>query len=179
MRAETAVQWSLIFLMALLLFFAFTGIFISTLTLALTPEGFSFLLGLLGAWLFANKLLFGYGSFLFTAEAVLNNQEVNREELEKKTNQPKEQIAQLSIVSLMFLWLQSLDYYRYAYYGLFTLFLILMLLTKFNLLGALIVGNYLEGAFWGAAVVTLFVFALEVTANYLMGELLEREAQNG
>ncbi|NPB08537.1 MAG: hypothetical protein GXN96_06375 [Aquificae bacterium] len=176
MRTESVFQWGLILLLAALLFFAFTGILVSFLVTALTPEGFAFLLGFIGAWVFANRLLFGYGSFLITADAILQDREVNREEIEKKTREPKERLEGLSLVSLMALWLQNLDYYRYAYYGLFTLLLILMLLSKFNLLGALIIGDYLEGAFWGAAVVTLFVFAFEITASYLLGKLEEKAA---
>jgi len=170
---QTFVQWSLIILLGALLFFAFTGILVSTLVIALTEEGLAFLLGFLGALVFANKLIFGYGSFTITAEAFLSNKEIDRRELAKKTNEPQERLENLSIPSLLMLWLQSLDYYKYAYYGIFTLMLILMLLTKFNLLGELIIGNYLEGAFWGAAVITLFVFALEITAKYLMGRILK------
>jgi len=174
MKTENIFQWGLVVLLAVLLFFAFTGILVSFLVTALTPEGFAFLLGFIGAWVFANRLLFGYGNFLLTADAILQDKEVDRGEIEKKTKEPKERLQGLSLISLMALWLQNLDYYRYAYYGLFTLLLILMLLSKFNLLGALIIGDYLEGAFWGAAVITLFVFAFEITANYLFAKLEEK-----
>jgi len=179
MKVESLSQWILILLFAALLFFALTGIFISTLLIALTPEGLAFLLGFLGALVFANKLLFGYGSFVITAEAFLANKEIDRRELVKKTNEPAERTENLSIPALLTLWLASLDVYRYAYYGIFTLMLIIMLLSKFNLLGALVIGNYFEGAFWGAAVITLFVFALEITAGHLMKRINEEVSLSG
>ncbi|RUM28924.1 MAG: hypothetical protein DSY42_07550 [Aquifex sp.] len=173
MSVQGTIQWLLVILLASMLFLAFTGMFISTLLITFSAEGLAFLFGFLGALVFANKLLFGYGSFVITAEAFLANKEIDRRKLVKKTKEPEERTQNLSIPSLLMLWLQSLDYYRYAYYGLFTLMLILMLLSKFNLLGALIIGNYLEGAFWGASVVTFFVFALELTAKYLMDRIIE------
>ncbi|WP_461831907.1 hypothetical protein [Aquifex sp.] len=177
MMVQSIVQWILIISLAVLLTLTFTGFFISTLVLTLTPEGLAFLFGFLGALVFANKLLFGYGSFLITAEAFLANKEINRRELSKKTEEPKERTENLSIPSLLMLWLHNLDYYKYAYYGIFTLLLILTFLSKFNLLGSLVIGNYLEGAFWGASVITLFVFALEITSGYLLNKIFEETGE--
>jgi len=174
MRIQSLFQWGLIALLGALLLFAFTGILVTALVAFLSPEGLAFLLGFIGAWVFANRLLFGYGSFLIAAEGYLSKDLVEVEKLKEKTGEPKERLEGLSPVSLFALWLQHLEYFRYAYYGLFTLLLILMLLSKFNLLGAVALGNYLEGAFWGAAVITLFVFAFEITAGYLM-ERIKRE----
>ncbi len=137
------------------------------------PEDWAFLMGFLAFWLLANKLLFGYGQFIQFAEHLLARKEVDREALQAKLRQPIEWLEQLTVFSLMTVWLNDLDKYRYTYYAAYIVLALFTILTKLDLLGYNLVGNYLEGAFWGATVITFFVLALEWIAHTYPKDLLE------
>jgi hypothetical protein len=144
-----------------------------------TPIELTYLLGVVSFGLFANKLLFGYGWVANILDNVISNEEIKdevvnsaKDRLDKQNIQPREAIDYLSFSALITLILKDLDYYKYAYYGIFMLLALLTLLTKFNLLGNLIVGKYLEGLFWGAATTTFFVWGLEQLAKVSFSEFL-------
>jgi hypothetical protein len=144
-----------------------------------TPIELTFLLGLVAFGLFANKLLFGYGWITSILDKVISKKEVQQEHLEDlrdklqdKSIQSREVTEYLSFSALIMMMFKDLDYYKYAYYGIFMLLAILTVLTKFNLLGNLIVGKYLEGVFWGAATITFFVWGLEQLAKVSFVEFL-------
>ncbi|WP_457600147.1 hypothetical protein [Hydrogenivirga sp.] len=174
MSAERVTWWVVFAVFSLILLSTLFGAYIAVLAVAI-PEGLAFLLGLIAFLLLGNRLLFGYSNLILALEGFLSERELDRERLIKKTGEPLERVKELGVLSLLGLWLKDIDYYRYAYYGIFTLTLLLSLLTKLNLLGSLSVGNYIEGAFWGAAVVTFLIWSLDVVSHYLMGEALERE----
>ncbi len=136
------------------------------------PEDWAFLMGFLAFWLLANKLLFGYGQFIHVSERFLADKEVDTKGIEARVRQPVEWLKTLTFTSLMVLWLNELDKYRYTYYATYLVVALLTLLTKLDLLGYNLVGNYLEGAFWGATVITFFVVTLEWIAHTYPVDLL-------
>ena len=146
-----------------MLFFGFSVAFLTA-----TSVEIAYLLGLFSFLLLGNRLLFGYGWLANLLDAVISIDNVLDEykerleqRLSQKNIQPVESIKDLTFKSLIILALKDLDYYRYSYYGLFLLLTIFTLLAKFNLLGDIIVGKYIEGVFWGAATATFFVWLLE------------------
>ncbi len=177
MNYEKLAWWIFWLAFGLVIFLLFYG-----LTLAIfssTPIELTYLLGVVSFGLFANKLLFGYGWMANILDNVISNEEVKedilnsaKDRLNKHNIQPKESIDYLSFSALITLILKDLDYYKYAYYGIFMLLALLTLLTKFNLLGNLIVGKYIEGLFWGAATTTFFVWGLEQLARVSFSEFL-------
>ena len=162
--------WSLVFIVLL----AFLTVQLLGLALSwpLLPEDWAFLLGLLIFWLLANKLLFGYGLYISLTEGFLADAELDEAGLRNRIRQPEEWLRPLALASLLVAWLNELDKYRYTYYATYLVVALLAILTKFDLLGYDLIGNYLEGAFWGATVVTFFVFALDLIAHTYPGDIL-------
>ena len=166
--------WSLVFI--LLLVFLIVQLLGLALAWPLLPEDWAFILGLLVFWLMANKLLFGYSLYINLAENFLSDVELDEAKLRRRIHQPEEWLRPLALASLLVAWLNELDKYRYTYYAAYLVVALFAILTKFNMLGYNLIGNYLEGAFWGATVVTFFVFALDIVAHTYPGELLDHAA---
>ena len=141
------------------------------------PEDVAFILGFLSFWLLANRLLFGYGQFINFAELLLQGREYDREYVMSRISLPRQILETLALSVLLITWLRELDKYKYTYYTAFLLITLLSVLFKFNLLGYGLVGNYIEGTFWGAAVVTFIVFALELIAHTYVDDLLSVETK--
>ncbi len=137
------------------------------------PEDIAFLLGFLSFWLLANRLLFGYSQFINVSELLVSGIEPDRNYIMDRIGQPRSFLETLSIPFLLMAWLQELDKYKYTYYTAFLLITLLSILFKFNLLGYGIVGNYIEGTFWGAAVITFIVFSLELIAHTYVDDIME------
>ena len=174
MKAERVVWWVILALLAGGVALALAGV-TGWLLLPSYPEEGAFLIGLVGFWLMANRLLFGYGALLTTIDKALKGEALDRGFLESRTREPLERLKELAEVSLILMWLRELEHSRYTYYGLFFLLAMLTLLTKLNLLGEMVLGNYLEGTFWGASVITFLVWALEITARNGLGQLMVKE----
>ncbi len=138
----------------------------------LLPEDWAFLAGLLIFWLLANKLLFGYGQFIQAAERFLADAAIDVESIRARVHHPMEWLESLALSSLLTAWLHDLDKYRYTFYAAYLVVALFTMLTKFNLLGYNLVGNYLEGAFWGASVVAFLVLALDLTAHTYPADIL-------
>ncbi len=169
LNAERLV-WSL--MLILLLAFIVVQVLGLILLWPLLPEDWAFLAGLLIFWLLANKLLFGYGQFIQVAERFLADVSINVEDVRAKVHHPAEWLESLALGSLLTAWLHDLDKYRYTFYATYLVVALFTMLTKFNLLGYNLVGNYLEGAFWGASVVAFLVLALDLTAHTYPADIL-------
>ena len=166
MNWERVAWWIFWLTFAFALVIAFYGVSLAIITA--TSVEFAYILGLVSFLLLGNRLLFGYGwianlldTVISVKEVTLAQKEAVKKRLEKKNFEPLEKLEELSFKALIMLALKDLDYYRYAYYGVFLLLTLITLLTKFNLLGDLVIGKYVEGVFWGAATVTFFVWGLE------------------
>ncbi len=174
MSTERVTWWVVFGVFSIVLLSTLFGAYITLFALTI-PEGLAFLLGLIVFLLLGNRLLFGYSSLTLTLDAFLSDREIDRRKLMGRAKGPAELTKELSILSLILMWMKDLDYYRYAYYSMFSLLLLIAVLTKLNLFGSLSVGNYVEGSFWGACVVTLFVWSLDTISHYLVGEALAKE----
>ncbi len=176
MSGERITWWTVFGIFALILLLTLWGAYITLFAVSI-PEGVAFLLGFILFFLLGNRLLFGYANLIITLDTYLSDGELSREKLIDKAKEPRELVGELSLLSLIALWLKDIDYYRYAYYGVFALLLLMAVLTKLNLFGSLTVGNYIEGSFWGALVVTFLVWSLDIMTHYLMGEAIEKEVK--
>ena len=174
LNAERLV-WSLaLVILAAFIIIQLLGLF---LLWPLLPEDWAFLAGLLVFWLLANKLLFGYGQFIQLAEAFLADAAMDAERVRAKIRHPGEWLEALTKASLFTVWLNDLDKYRYTFYTAYLVVALFTMLTKFNLLGYNLVGNYLEGAFWGASVVAFLTLALDLAAHTYPADLLAQAAE--
>jgi putative Ca2+/H+ antiporter (TMEM165/GDT1 family) len=176
MSKERLTWWVIFGIFSIILLMTLTGAYITLFAMSI-PEGLAFVLGLIIFLLLGNRLLFGYAGLVVTLEDFLAEREIEREYVASKSKEPLEITKELSLISLLTLWLKDLDYYRYAYYGIFSLLLLTAVLTKLNLFGSLTIGNYIEGSFWGASVITFFVWALDLMSHYLMTEAMEKEVR--
>ncbi len=174
LNAERIV-WSLVLIiLAAFIVIQLLGLFLMS---PLLPEDWAFLVGFLVFWLLANKLLFGYGQFIQLAEAFLADAAMDAGHVRAKIRQPLEWLDILTKASLFTVWLNDLDKYRYTFYTAYLVVALFTMLTKFNLLGYNLVGNYLEGAFWGASVIAFLTLALDLVAHTYPADLLAQAAE--
>jgi hypothetical protein len=131
----------------------------------LFPEDRAFLMGLLLFWLLANNLIFGYGRYMLMADRFLAGASLDEGVLRQRAGLPEGWPITPPPAALFAAWLADLDRRRYAYYAVYGVMALFTLLTRFNLLGYDIMGNFLEGAFWGASVATFLLFALDLYAH--------------
>lgn len=155
------------------------GIFLFSLVIAAHPEAAAFVIGFLGSWLFANRLIFGYGGIANSAKAFLDGEVPDKSEIAQKVAKSQEavqlqKLEDLSVAALLSMWLSSLEPFKYAYYiGFFLVFLI-SILFKLNILSSLVVGPVAEAVTLGAAIPTLLVWGLELLASYYVGQALAK-----
>ncbi len=165
---------------SLMLILLITFILVQLVGLALLspifPEDWAFLAGFLVFWLLANKLLFGYGQFIQTTELFLADDDIDEAGVRSKIRHPIEWLNSLALSSLLTVWLNDLDKYRYTFYASYSVVALFTMLTKFDLLGYNLIGNYLEGAFWGASVVAFLVLALDWVAHTYPADILTHAA---
>ena len=167
--------WSL--MLILLLTFVLVQLVGLALLSPIFPEDWAFLAGFLVFWLLANKLLFGYGQFIQTTELFLADDAIDEAGVRSKIRHPLEWLNSLALSSLLTVWLNELDKYRYTFYASYSVVALFTILTKFDLLGYNLIGNYLEGAFWGASVVAFLVLALDWVAHTYPADILAHVEQ--
>ncbi len=177
MNFERIAWWIFWLSFAFVLVLAIYGLSISILLA--TPAELSYIIGLIAFLLLGNRLIFGYGWLTNFLEVIITQKQVTaqdiqkiKDKMERNTYDFTQMLKDLSLKFIVSLFLKDLDYYRYAYYVGFVLVTVLTIMSKFNLLGDLIVGRYVEGVFWGAATATLFVWGLEQLAKASFAELL-------
>ena len=153
------------------------GIFLFSLVIAAHPEAAAFVIGFLGFWLFANRLIFGYGGIANAAKAFLDGEIPDKSEIAQKIAKSPEaaqlqKLEDLGVAALLSMWLSSLEPFKYAYYlGFFLVFLIAALF-EMNIISSLVIGPVAEAVMLGAAIPTLLVWGLELLADYYVGQAL-------
>lgn len=153
------------------------GIFLFSLVIAAHPEAAAFVIGFLGFWLFANRLIFGYGGIANAAKAFLDGEIPDKSEIAQKIAKSPEaaqlqKLEDLSVAALLSMWLSSLEPFKYAYYlGFFLVFLIAALF-ELNIISSIVIGPIAEAVMLGAAIPTLLVWGLELLAGYYVGQAL-------
>ncbi len=137
MNKERIIWWLFFIPFALAMVLAIMGVISLATIISFSPEASAFLLGFIGFWLFANRLIFGYGGI---ADAIYQFKKgvpeeniINKKELAKKTNRALEELQKMSFISLILLWKSWLEPFRYAFYLAF--FLILITVEIFNVGG--------------------------------------------
>ncbi len=173
MRAEKILWWilGLLFLAgSILIFFHLLALGV---IIAAYPEFAAFFVGLLGFWLFANRLIFGYGSLANTAAAFLKGKDFTKEDILSKFKQPVSKVEDFTVGSLLALWQSSLEPFKYAYYLAFFLVFICAMLFEMDLLGGWLPGVAAKGMMLGAAVPSLLVFGLDLLADHYVTSSLK------
>ncbi|WP_457679799.1 hypothetical protein [Thermovibrio sp.] len=178
----------LIWWIALILFIAVItlGIFFFAALVASNPETTAFVLGFLGFWLFANRLIFGFAQIANAASSVIEGEEVNKEEIAKKVASSSElakvrKLEELSITTLLATFRASLEPFKYTYYFAFFIVLLFAVLFELNVISSVVFGPIVEALTLGAAIPTLFVWGLELLSDHYLAKaavkLLEEESK--
>ncbi len=188
-RPEERPQWwnlrERIFFYLLLFLFVFSlslavwGV-VATLPWTVYPGEVAFLTGLLGFSLLANRLLFGYAhlnAYLVSLRERRATEHDARVAYARSHAVAVRRFEELTWLGIAVLWLDMLERYRYAYSAVFALLTVIAIVLALDPLGAVTAGTLLEGAFWGAATISLFVFLLEALARWQIDAALEEELE--
>ena len=176
MKLEKAIWWILIslFVVGSILFFFHLWL-LSAWAIA-HPEYAAFIIGLLGFWLFANRLIFGYLGLTTFASSFLKGQELDKKELLLRARQKITKLEEWAVVSLLALWQEVLEPYKYAYYLAFFLVFVCTMLFELGFWGGEIASWVAKGLMFGAAIPTLLVFGLDLLTSHYVSEALSRES---
>jgi len=155
------------------------GLFFLAAAVASNPETAAFVLGLLGFWLFANRLIFGFAQIANLSSSFLQGEEVSKEEVAKKVVKREEEVElkglkELSVAALLATWRSALEPFKYAYYLGFFLVFLLAVLFELNIISSLLFGPVVEAITLGAAIPTVLVWGLELLADYYLAKALEK-----
>jgi hypothetical protein len=176
MNKERLVWWLFFAAFVLFIVLMVTGIFALTPFIAANPEVGAFLIGFIIFWLFANRLIFGYGAIADVSNALYKEEEakLDKEEIAKKTGKPIEELEHLSEVSIIMLWKGYLEPFKYALFLGFALVFSFALLFGLNIVTSLTVAPIAEGFMLGAAIPGLIVWIMELIADYYVAALIKR-----
>jgi hypothetical protein len=159
------------------------GLFVISAVIASNPWTAAFFLGFLGFWLFANRLIFGFGGIANAAKAFLDGKVPDKAELAKKLAKTKEmaqlqKLEELSVVALLGLLRNSLEPFKYAYYLGFFLVFLLAVLFELNIISSLVFGPIAQAVMLGAAIPTLLVWGLELLADYYLAKAAAKAVED-
>ena len=176
MSKERIVWWIFFAAFVLFIILMVTGLFALTPFIAANPEIGAFLIGFVIFWLFANRLIFGYGAIADVANVLCKEEEakIDKQEIAKKTGKPLEELERLSEVSIIMLWKGYLEPFRYALYLGFALVFSFALLFGLNIITSLTVAPIAEGFMLGAAIPVLIAWIMELIADYYVAALIKR-----
>lgn len=176
MSKERLVWWLFFASFVLFIVLMVTGLFSIAPFIEANPEVGAFLIGFVIFWLFANRLIFGYGAIADVSSALCKEEkaELNREEISKRTGKPMEELERLSEISLVMLWKGYLEPFKYALFFGFALVFSFALLFELNIITSLTVAPIAEGLMLGAAVPVLIAWVMELMADYYVAELIRR-----
>ncbi len=149
------------------------GTFFLTALVATNPETVAFLLGFLGFWLFANRLIFSFSQIANAASSVASGEDVEKEEIAKKLVKREGEVklrnlTELSIAALLSMWRGSLEPFKYSYYLAFFLLFLFSVLFELNIISSLVFGPIVEALTLGAAIPTVLVWGLELLSDYYL-----------
>jgi hypothetical protein len=178
MSKERFLWWFVFVILAGVLILSFLGLFSLATIIAVNPEAAAFSIGFAGFWLFANRLIFGYGILANSAKAFLDGKELDKEKIAQKINQPIEKLEDIGIVSLLVMWKNSLEPFKYAYYLGFFLVFTIALLFEFNIISSITVAPIAKGLMFGSAIPTVIVWGLELTADCYLTKSLNKSAED-
>jgi len=162
---EKLLFWAMLFAM---------GLFIYLLTLDLLlrswlPEKIAFILGAGLFYLMANKLFFGFGHLSYFLDKIAKDEvtEEDKAVAAAKSGADKRALLEdLTHFGIASIWLERYEPYRYAYLGLYLLLGGLVISMNLDLVSGLTTGSMVEGFFWGATLVSVFVFAADAIVRW-------------
>ena len=159
------------------------GFFVLATVVSAKPETAAFVLGLLGFWLFANRLLFGFGQIANLASAIAEGEEVDSKEVAKKVAKRPEEaklrgLEELNAVTLLSMWRGALEPFKYAYYLGFFLVFLLAVLFELNIVSSAVIGPIVIALTLGAAIPTVLVWGLEMLADRYLVKALEKAIED-
>jgi len=162
---EQVLYWGMLFALA---------VFVTLLLLDLIirpwlPEEVAFVLGFATFYLLANTLFFGYGNLSAYLDKLAKSEltDADKQKAYEKSGASKHGlIEQLTHYGIATIWLDRYSPYRYAYMGLYLLLAAAVLTLNLSLVSGLTTGSILEGLFWGATLVSVFVLAADSVVRW-------------
>jgi hypothetical protein len=159
------------------------GFFLLATAVSAKPETAAFVLGLLGFWLFANRLIFGFGQIANLASSIAQGEEVDSKEVAKKVAKRPEEaklrgLEELNAVTLLSMWRGALEPFKYAYYLGFFLVFLLAVLFELNIVSSAVIGPIVIALTLGAAIPTVLVWGLEMLADRYLVKALEKTVED-
>ena len=162
---EQVLYWGMLFALA---------VFVTLLLLDLIihpwlPEEVAFVLGFATFYLLANTLFFGYGNLSAYLDKLAKSEltDADMQKAYEKSGASKHGlIEQLTHYGIATIWLDRYSPYRYTYMGLYLLLAATVLTLNLNLVSGLTTGSILEGLFWGATLVSVFVLAADSVVRW-------------
>ncbi|NPA15174.1 MAG: hypothetical protein GXO44_01340 [Deferribacteres bacterium] len=173
--------WWVVFL--LFTAFVLLSIFVLTTTVAANPEAVAFVISLMGFWLFANRLIFGFGGIANAASAFVRGEVVDKDRIVGKIAADShmgrlQKLYELEVVALLGMWRSGLEAFKYTYYFAFFIVLLIATLFELNVISSLVFGPVVKAFMFGAAVPTLIVWGLELLSNYYLAKALEKVVED-
>ncbi len=153
------------------------GTFFLTATIASYPEAAAFVVGFLGFWLFANRLIFNYGEIANSAKSLIEGEKLDKENLlnrvAKNSNAAKlQKLEELSTAALLSMWYSALEPFKYVYYLGYFLVLLMAILFDLNIISSLVFAPISEALALGASIPTLIVWGLQLLSGYYLSEAI-------
>ncbi len=167
-RIRKIVGFVLLLIFLIYLFLLYVNVYMAALS---SPLVATFLLSFIGFYLFANRLVFGYWGIISAASLYESSKDVDREKVAKATNYPIQTLQNLTALSVLTLWLASLEPFKYALYLVFFVFFLIAMLVKLNFITNFALGPFVTVAFYGAFIPVFMVFVLELIARWKLSKL--------
>ncbi len=171
MNAQKWIWWIVFLTTVIATGFILTGMVVWAL-LPKIPEEVVFVLGLVMFYLFAHRLIFGYGAMMDFATLSEAQQGEARERATERSGLWWEMVREWTLAAILWEWAARLDPYKYAYYMMYFFTVLLYVITELNLLGFFAWRPLFEALFWGASIPTLFVLAYDTVARWYLRRLV-------
>ncbi|WP_294948146.1 hypothetical protein [Sulfurivirga sp.] len=175
---EQVLWWSMLFALA---------VFVTLLLLDLIirpwlPEEVAFVIGFALFYLLGSHLLFGYGALSNFLDKLAQD-ELEETDLQKAYERSGARkhglLEQLTRYGLATIWLDRYGPYRYAYLGLYLLLASYVLVTNLDPVTGLVTGSVVEGLFWGATLVSVFVLAADSLVRWQYAQVVAEPVYAG
>lgn len=164
-KLEVFLYWAMLFSVAVFV----TLIILGVIMRPWLPEEVAFVMGVALFYLLANRLFFGYGSLSAYLDKIASGEvtEADKQRAHGKSGAQKHGlIAQLTHYGIATIWLDRYEPYRYTYLAVYLLVAALVVVLNLNFVSGITTGSIVEGFFWGATVVSVFVLAADVLVRW-------------
>ncbi len=171
MNTQKWIWWIVFLGTALSLGLILTGM-IAWALLPKVPEEVVFVLSLVMFYLFAHRLIFGYGAIMDFATLSAEKRAEAHPRAVERSGLWWEKVKEWALSAILWEWALRLDTYKYAYYLAYFFTVLLFVITQLNLPGLFVWAPLFEALFWGASIPTLFVLGYETVSRWYLHRMV-------